>query len=432
MALTGLAAYKYLPKTNCAECGYSTCLAFGMALAAGKTDPQKCPYAKEELSKLYEESFTSPVKEVIFGTGVSKTAIGGEKVMYRHEESFYNKTVIAALLNPQEDEFAENLEKIEETYFERAGSKLFTDSIALKSNLAKELINAASFVPETKSLIIICEDVLEIKKALTNLKERKPLFYCSKASEAQIREICKEYSIPAIVRYSEFTKNPDAFADCSIVVKLEGSYKEQLRTSLTMRAQAVYSRKSTPPTIAFLDEVCDKDMEILHACSFINRFAGALIVTTKEKNKLLPLLTLRQNLYTDPRKPIRVEPGIYSYNNPSDNSPILITTNFSLTHFLVSGETEASRIPAWVLAVDTEGTSLLTAWASDKFNAEKIKAALEKNNPQKEKKGPLVISSYVSGLQEDIEKAAERKVLIGPADASGISPWLKRSFWLNG
>lgn len=428
MAMTGLQVYKMLPKTNCAKCGYSTCLAFGMALCAGKEKLDKCPSASEELRALFEAESKMPIAEVSFGVGESSLTIGGEKVLYRHDESFFNQTCIAISIESSISDKALDiiLKEASELKFIRAGVEMKVNSFALFDTL-----NDGSFGVFAKKLsgimplILISENVLDIESAIESTFEQKPLIYCKNADIQKKSEWAKKYSVPLVVDTIEESEQLGESVNTCLL--LQGSLKDIYSNSVKIRSSAVLQKKSAPPVISFLHEIEDAEKQILHASFLINRYVSALVLSITDKNLIMPLLTLRQNIYTDPRKPVQVEPGIYPIGNPSETSPVLITTNFSLTQFLVSGEIEASRIPAWLLVIDTDGTSLLTAWAADKFNGERIAKAIKKYGLEdKVKHKRAVISAYVSGIKDEIEKASSWEIEIGPADSQGISPWLKR------
>ena len=429
MAMTGLQVYKMLPKTNCAKCGFSTCLAFGMALCAGKEKLDKCPFANEELKALFETESKMPIAEVSFGVGENEVTIGGEKVIYRHEESFYNPTCLAVTIENgfSDEKLNKILKEAQELKFIRAGVEMKVNAVALIDTLKDG--SFCDFVKKVSikvALILVCENVVEMEKALEFTAAQRPLVYCKNADINKKTQWAEKYSVPVVVDSIE--ESEKLGKNINSCLFLHGSLEERFSQSIKIRHDAVNNKKTAPPVISFLHEITDSDTQILHATFLINRYVNALTISVTDKNNIMPLLTLRQNIYADPRKPVQVEPGLYPIGNPSENSPVLITTNFSLTQFLVSGEIEASRIPAWLLVIDTDGTSLLTAWAADKFNGERIAKAIKKFGLEaKVKHRKAIISAYVSGIKEETEKASGWEIEIGPADSQGISPWLKRN-----
>ncbi len=433
MAMTGLQIYKMLPKTNCAKCGYSTCLAFGMALASGKTGIDKCPDVTQELTELFDTSSSTPIKEISFGTDETEVKLGGEKVLFRHEESFYNQTCIAIALenSMNETEFKTALKEINELTFNRAGAILSLDAVAMKYSKHDE--NFASFAqkaPANKALILICENPAQMELALEKTSSRKPLIYCKNATNTQLSQWAGKYSLPIISGDTSAAEKESG--KINIVINNSGELGQIIENSIHVRRNAIKQKKNGLPMISFLEEEKDQDLQILFAAAMINRYINAVVISTRDRDKLLTLLTLRHNIYTDPRKPIQVEPGIYPIGSPSADAPVMITTNFSLTQFLVAGEIESSRVPCWLLVIDTDGTSLLTAWAADKFNGERIAKAMQKyglENTVSHK--TAIISAYVSGIKDELEAASGWKITVGPADSSGISPWLKRNYRAN-
>ena len=167
--------------------------------------------------------------------------------------------------------------------------------------------------------------------------------------------------------------------------------------------------------------------EAIEAGVCIAKYASIVLIKTVESWQTLALLTLRQNIYTDPQKPLQVEPKAYTIGQVSEQSPLLVTTNFSLTYYTVLGEVEASKIPSYILSVDTEGMSVLTAWAAEKFTPEKIAESLEKSGiKEKIKHNQLIIPGYVSVMSGDLEEKSGWKVTVGPKEASGIPSFLKK------
>lgn len=424
MAITGLQAYKFLPRSNCKKCGYSTCLAYGMALASGKAELSLCPEAPEELKKLFQESLSTPVAEVKFG--VPQLTVGAEKVLFRHEESFYHPTIIApAIFDTDSDQLiSERISQIEKLQFERAGSSFSAEAIYLQHTCARSLSDFLSLIPN-RPIILQSSAISEIEECEL-LKKLSPLLYVPQATPEQLLHWIEKYSIPVILPY-KFYGDP-RFKLGQYLLLLEGDIKDQLERSITLRVEAICGKKSAPPVISLSHELSPQ-LQILNGVSLITRYCSVLTTSLYESEQNLPLMIVRQNIFSDPRKPIQVPAGLYPINSPDENSPLMVTTNFSLTHFLISSEAEASRVPSWVLAVDTDGTSLLTAWAADKFNGKRIAETLEKYEVFSSiAHRELIIGAYVASLKPDIEKRSDVKVIIAPAESSELSGWLKRNY----
>ena len=432
MGMTGLQIYKLLPRTNCKKCGYATCLAFGMALSSGKTTDDKCESMSDSLRNTLKEASLTPVRECVFGNEKYQYKIGGEKVIFRHEETFYNLPCIAPCLSDDlpEDEFIRRAEIVNNYKVIRAGIELKTGALAIEHKNG-DLSKYVSLVNIEKPLIIISDDTKAIYELLEKEPERRPLIICKSASDDDIKTWSLKYNAGVTIfgdSVEQLHDKAEKMGDIKNVVFCSNvDFKEQVLQSSISRFSAIHFRQKTHPFITLLNSARNIEEEIMFAGFAVQRFLGCIITSFESFNKILPLLTLANGVYSDPRRPVQVEPKLYPINNPDNNSPVFVTTNFSLTHFLVSSEIEASRKPAWLLIVDTDGTSLLTAWASDKFNAEAIHEAIKKNDVEsKVSHRSLVICSYVYSMKEEIEEKTGWKVILGTGEASGISTWLKK------
>lgn len=432
MGMTGLQIYKLLPKTNCKKCGYGACLAFAMALSSGKTKAEQCPDMSEQLKLQISEASLTPVREVVFGSGEALIKVGAEKVIYRHEETFYNKPCLAVSIEDSNiDNFTVQSRSIADFKMERAGVTFSVDAVAIRHS-GGDFAAAARLSPRNKALILIADEPEIIGEALKASPDRKPLIICRGASCDNIIDWSINYECAVALFASSFEElhSEADKLECknvkNIFFSLHSTLKERLIASSASRRSAVYFRQRTYPFVYMLNDIIDEDVRLISACAALMRYAGCIVLPFSEPASLLPLLTLSSNVYSDPRRPAQVEPGIYKINEPDNTSPVFITTNFSLTHFLVSSEIEASRKPVWLLIADTGGTSLLTAWAADKFNAEIIDKTLRETGiGDKVSHRTLVICSHVASLKKSVEEKTDWKVIIGTGDSSGISSWLK-------
>jgi len=433
MALSGLDIYKHLKKTNCKECGFSTCLAFAMALAAKKTTLDKCPDVSDAAKQILESAALPPMATVTIGDGDGKIAVGGETVMFRHEKTFYHPTAIAVSISDNEQNLSAKIERIKKLNFERVGIKVGINLIAVKndsrdpgkfSSVAKELSDKTGL-----PLILISENPQTFEETLKGISQKKPLLYCADENNFQaITEIAKKYGVPICISGKDIEKTAELSQKISssgiknIVLNTGCRDTEKCVRDFTQVRLLALKKNFRPlgyPVIAFAENITD-------AATHILKYANILVVTMDSPEELLPLITLRLNIYTDPQKPIMMEPKLYEVGKPDDKSPLLITTNFSLTFFTVTPEIENSKMPAWLLVCDSEGMSVLTAWAADKFNAEIVDAWMKKTGvADKVTHKKIIIPGYVSVMSGKLEELTGWQVLVGPKEASSIPKYLK-------
>ncbi|MFZ2356382.1 MAG: acetyl-CoA decarbonylase/synthase complex subunit gamma [Candidatus Omnitrophota bacterium] len=440
MALSGLDIYKLLPKTNCRECAFVTCLAFAMQLAKKSVSIDKCPYLSQEAKNTLEASGQPPIKLVSMGTGETKLNIGNETVLFRHEEKFHNPCGIGFIIEDtsSENEIQSRLSYINKLKFERVGQELNVNLIAIRQNKTKEnFLKAVKFVLDNTNLCIalIARDAQTLEEALKISKDRKPLIYNLNTDEyLNSAKLAKEYSLPLVAQaaslenLSSLTKEINNQGVCDLMLDTGiKSIKDKIWDLTQIRRLALKksNRSLGYPILAIIDRA-DPYEEAMEAATYILKYAGLILLKGIQTWEILSLLTLRQNIYTDPQKPLQIEPGLYSVGDANDKSEVLITTNFSLTYYTVLGEVEACKIPSYILSVDTEGMSVLTAWAAEKFTPEKITDSLNKFNVKdKVTHNKIIIPGYVAVISGDLEEQSGLKVLVGPKEAAGIPSFLK-------
>ncbi len=442
MPLTGLEIYKLLPKTNCKECGFPTCLAFAMALAAKKVSLESCPYVSEEAKKILAEAAEPPIRTI---TVAEKYKIGGETVLFRHEKTFFNPCLLGVLIKDtySDDIISDRIEKFKNLKFDRVGQKVKTELLLIKSeqdNLER-IKNIISQVDEDTVLGLVSknssfiEDVLKTKKLhLIGIVEN------SSSELEKFVNIAKQNNIPLVVGgnslqeivslVSTIVQN---FGYRELVINLPVKNYVQLTEDLTQVRRLALKKNFRPlgyPTCVII-ESDDVVTTLSYASLAILKYGSIVVVNTAEPEIHLPLITLRFNIYTDPQKPVTVEPKLYKIGGePTENSPLLVTTNFSLTYYSVEPEILNSKIPSWLLIVDTDGLSVLTAWAAEKFTPEKIVEAIKKERVEeyiRHKK--IIIPGYVavmSGKLNDL--LPDWEIIVGPKEASGIPKFLKTIF----
>jgi len=444
MGLTGIQIFKLLPKTNCGECGVPTCLAFAMNLAAAKAELDSCPYVSAEAKEKLSEASAPPIRQVAIGAGVRAFKIGGETVMFRHEKTFYNPTGIAALVKSDMDGAAldRKLKEWNAFQYERVGLNLRPELVALKDvtgNVAA-FAAAAKKIAETSefNLVLMTDKADVMKAAVEGCAFKKPLLYAATAQNAEaMGKLAKEKGLALAVK-ADNLQNLIALSDKLTGMGLKDLVldsgardpKQVLQDQVAMRRAPLKAgnRSLGFPTIAFPCEMAaNLDMETVLAAMLIAKYAGIVVLSDFKGESLFPLLLERLNIYTDPQRPMTVTQGIYEIGAPNENSPLCITTNFSLTYFIVSGEIEGSRVPTWLLIMDTEGLSVMTAWAAGKFSGDAVASFVKKSGiADKIAHKKIIIPGYAASISGDMEEELPGwEVIIGPRDASLIPKFLK-------
>jgi len=445
MPLTGIEIFKLLPKSNCKECGVPTCLAFAMSLAAGKAELSACPHVSEEAKTKLSEASAPPILPVTIGVGERALKIGGQTVMFRHEKRFDNPCGFAVLIsdNMAEADVNARLDKFKTLVYERVGLKLRADAVALKcesGDAAKFEALAAKVKQASDANIILMSEKPDILAAgLKACADRRPLLYAAnKDNFAQVAELAKANKVPVAVKASGLDDLVDLVnklnqAGIKDLVLDAGSrqMKQAFQDQIAIRSSAL-TRKFRPlgyPTIVFPCEMTDNPMmESVIASAFIAKYGGIIVMSDFQGHSLFPLLVERLNIYTDPQRPLATTEGIYPINNPTETSPVLITSNFSLTYFIVSGEIENSKVPTWLLVKDTEGLSVMTAWAAGKFVADALAPFVKKSGiTDKVTHRKLTIPGHAAaesgGLEEELQGW---KIEVGPREGAHIPAYLKQ------
>jgi len=441
MALSGLDIYKLLPRTNCKDCGFATCLAFAMALAGKRVALDKCPHVSAGAKETLESASQPAVKLVTIGAGESRIEAGNELVMFRHEQKFFYPCAVGILVEDtlDDDEIGVEVEKINALDFERAGQRLGVDLVCVSnpSKYKNRFVNAVRKVEASTSLNIALasSDAQAVAEAVKICGERKPLLICGeKAALDGILTIAKENDLPVAVmaadleeaaKLTEIAKNAGVN---EIVIGIKNktlSGRIQNFTSARRSALKKNLRALGYPFIAFTEST-DSDQELAEAVSYICKYASIIIMKNTDKEYVFPALVVRQDIYQDPQKPVQVESKIYEVGRVTADSPVMVTTNFSITYFTVAGEVEASKVPCRIICCDAEGMSVLTAWAAEKFTAETItdmimKCGIEKILSHKK----IILPGYVSVLSGKLEELSGWKVIVGPREASGIPQFLR-------
>ncbi|GBC63591.1 acetyl-CoA decarbonylase/synthase complex subuni t gamma [Desulfonema ishimotonii] len=444
MALTGIQIFKLLPKTNCKECGVPTCLAFAMNLASGKAELDSCPYVSDEAREQLAEASAPPILPVELGNGVRKAAVGGETVLCRHEKTFFNATVFAAAVGSDiaDADLETKLRTWNAFQYERVGLNLRPEMVAVKdvSGDKDAFAKVAKTIAETSefNVILMTENVDVMKAGVEACGFKNPLMCAATADTIdEMGAIAKEKDLPIVVK----ADSPEALEPLTDklvalghkkVILDAGSrdVKQALEDQVAMRRSALKNgnRKLGFPTITFPCEMASSlEMETLIAGMFVAKYGSIVVLSDFTGESIFPLLLERLNIFTDPQRPMTVTEGLYPINNPDENSPILVTTNFALTYFIVSGEIEGSKVPTWLLIKDSEGLSVLTAWAAGKFSGDDVGMFVKKCGiMDKCKSTELIIPGYAAAIAGDVEEELPGwKITVGPREAAHIPAFLK-------
>ncbi len=443
MALTGLQIYKLLPASstkpevkahaNCKECGYPTCLAFAMKLAAKQAELSLCPYVEEESKRQLEESAAPPIRLITIAGSAKKLEVGNELVLYRHEKTFYHPPGLFVRVKDTQPDAAQVAEAVAAYSVDYVGMSLTLDGVAVEAAGG----DFASTVAAVKAacpfpLILMTSDPATAEAGLKAAQGTMPLLWAADAQNWQaMAKLAAQYKVPLVVLANG---DLNALADLAEQVKNAGvedivldpgtrGYADSLAIFTQLRRLALKKneRKVGYPLIAFAGD------DATLAAQHIAKYAGFIVLDRFDPAMVYPLIVLRANLFTDPQKPIQVLPGVYEINKPGPSDPLMITTNFSITYFSVANEVESSGLPGWLLVADAEGMSVLTAWAAGKFDAERIAKTVKTTGiEQKINHKRLIIPGHVAVLLGEIEEELPGwEINVGPREAVDLPNYLK-------
>lgn len=444
MAMSGLQIYKLLPKTNCKDCGFPTCLAFAMKLASKQVELDACPHVSEEAKEALSAASAPPIRLVKLGTGNREFQVGNETVMFRHEKTFFNQPGLALRVKDTEDTTAieDKVERVSAYTVERVGIDMYFDAIAV-DNASGDTGTFANAVEVVRSktdlpLVLMSDSADALKAAVAADGDNKPLLYAANQENWEVlAAVAKDAGAALAIRSNngldELADLTQKIADAGVADLVLDPGSRQLGPSLAQLTQLrrlALKKSFRPlgyPIIVFPGEVTDSEEgEVVAASQYISKYAGVIVVDHFDPATAYPLLTLRLNIYTDPQKPISVDSGIYEFNGPTPDSPLLTTTDFSLTYFSVAGELDGSGQPAWLLVCDAEGMSVLTAWAAGKYDAETIaKAAKTSGIGDKLNHKKITLPGHVAVLSGELEEELPGwEIQVGPREAVDIPAYL--------
>lgn len=442
MALTGLQIQKLLPKTNCRECGSNTCMAFAMKLAAKKAEIAECPYASEEAIQVLGAASEPPVRGIALGSDRTLT-LGEETVLYRHEKTFFHQTAIAVNINDTDSPglIEETLTSVRDYRLERVGETFRIDMAAVTQKGA-DVNGFAALAKRTWEttkcpLVLRSESPAALNAAAIAAKGSRSVLATATPETADELRITAEKNDHVL---AVTARDLNSLFQCTSHLRETGfqdillqfqtsSIAEQFQTNSAIRRAALKDavKPLGYPFLRFFRDAGDLLEIAAGAITEIDKYGGICVLPIFDPALLATLMTLRLNIYTDPQKPIQVEPKVYPIGEPGPDSPVFVTTNFSLTYFTVSGEIENSGTSGWLVVPDCEGMSVLTAWAAGKFSGTSIakfvkEVGLEKKVSTRE----IVIPGYVAQISGELEENLPGwKVLVGPQDAADIESFVR-------
>lgn len=445
MALSGIQIYKLLPKTNCKDCGFPTCMAFALKLAAKQIELAACPHVSEEAQAQLAASSEPPVRLISISADGHKLDVGNEVVLFRHEKTFYNKP--GFFFRFRDDQAAADItakvKAIDAYTVNYVGIDLTVDGFAVESVKGDPAAFAAAVkavrAGSQRPLVLIGSDAAVLEAGLKTIEGESPLV---STADDNNWEALTELAITHKASLAVKAGSLEALAELTQKIKDKGlvnlvldpggrNFSDTLLQNTIIRRKALNEnyRPFGFPIIAFPGDAGDPAIEVALAGQAIAKYTGFIIMDTFTPETIYPLLVLRENIFTDPQKPIQVQPGLYEINDPKPEDPILVTTNFSITYFSVANEIEGSGQPAWLLVSDAEGMSVLTAWAAGNFDAEQIAKDIKRFEvAEKVSSNKIVIPGHVAVISGELEEELpEWDVKVGPREAVDIPAYLKQA-----
>jgi acetyl-CoA decarbonylase/synthase, CODH/ACS complex subunit gamma len=447
MALKALDIYKLLPKKNCKECGDPTCLTFAMKLAGGKADVDLCPYLDEQAKAVLGATTRPPIRLIRVGVGERFFKVGEETVLYRHEKTFYHPPGIVFQVSDLQtaDEIAAVTRRVRDEIFTRVGADLRFNGIAIEntSGSAETFASAVAAVEQQQAHlppVLIAKNPAAFSAALVHCGTYRPLLHA--ATGENYREMCalaRQHGCPLVVRAPTLDGLVGLVKDCTtegvqdlVLDPAPENLGAFVTRSTQMRQLAITRSVPELGYPVYLDATSTGQQDAALVLGIL-KYASVIVTSPLAPGPAKAALTLRQNIYTDPQKPIQMNPGLYRVGNPDKNAPVLMTVNFSLTFFTLEGYLESSRVPCFMLIVDTEGLSVLTAVAAGKLSETLVRDSLKKFGVENEvTHRNLIIPGYASPLSGRIEEATGWKVLVGPRDAAEIGDFLHEEWKKQG
>ena len=460
MALNGIQIFKLTPKKNCKECGCPTCMAFSMKVAQGAMQIEQCPHMSEDALASLSEATAPPMKTIKIGTGAEEHSLGGETVLFRHEKTFVSKPRYAvALCTCMDDATVEaKLAEIPKVDYDRIGERMYAELVYVNCGEGADAAKYTALVEKAaglgRTLVLECKDPEIAKAALAVCKDSKPVLNGADASNYEAMNAVateagvvlgvsgKDLKILALeateiymagkLESIEFVyEKYEKLGNKNLVLDTTGAdIKETFANTVQVRRAALKDQDRTfgYPSIVNLVKIAKGDLHLQAALAsmFTMKYGSIIVMEQMTYAEALPLYGLRQNVFTDPQKPMKVEPGIYPLNGADENAVVVTTVDFALTYFVVSGELERSGVPLNLVINDAGGLSVLTSWAAGKFSGNSISAYIKENVEPKVKSRKLIIPGKVAVLKGDLEaKLPGWEIIVGPREAVQLVKFLK-------
>jgi acetyl-CoA decarbonylase/synthase complex subunit gamma len=458
-----LQVYKYLPQINCAECGDATCMAFAAHLIDRSKKLDDCPpILKDEYKKKYTELLTllaPEIREITIGIGEHAKRIGGDDVLYRHQLTFFDPTAFAYDVwdTMPETELVERINKIANFRKFYVGKFLKVDMVAVRcvSGDPLKFASAVKKASETTKLpLILCSfDPTALKAALEVVKDKNPLIYAATEKNwGEVADLALNYNVPVVLFSPDLDKLKSlalSFREMGIkdLVLDPGTYpqgkklKEAFEKFIMLRRAGIkegqkdiaYPIMAVPLNawLVYKDAVTASYWETVLSSVFTVRYGDIMILHSLEPYAMLPEVHIRDTIYTDPRTPVKVAPGVNEVGSPTKNSPVIVTTNFALTYYTVESDLSSNKINCYLAAVDTDGIGVEAAVAGGQLTAAKIKDTFQKANfefKDKTSHGTLILPGLAARLQGDVEDVTGLRVMIGPPDSGRIPGWMEKNW----
>ena len=439
MAVKGLDIFKLSPKKNCKECGSPTCMAFCMKVAQGALPITKCPYMSPEAIALLSEATAPPMKSI----EVAGHKLGGETVLFRHEKTFVSRNLFAVSINTEMDDAAveAKIAELKSVDYERIGEREYVEFVTVRNcgDNARFVELAKKAAALERGVILETTDVEAAKAAVEAIKDAKPVVNgVNKDNLEAMNELAKAYGIVLGVQAADLNELHDTVealekaGNKNLLLDVTGAtIKETFGNAVQVRRAALKDNDRTfgYPSIVDLSKLCGTEYHLATALAsvFTLKYGSIIIMPRMTYAEALPLYGLRQNIYTDPQKPMKVAPGLYPVNGAGPDDPCALTVDFALTYFLVSGELERSKVPVNLLITDASGMSVLTAWAAGKFSSSTVKKFFDEYEiASKVNNRTLIIPGKVAVMKGEIQdKLPDWNVVVGTREAVELVKYLK-------
>ena len=442
MALSGIQIYKLLPQTNCKDCGFPTCLAFAMKLAAKQVELSACPHVTDEAKEQLSEAAAPPVRPITLKSNGYEVKAGNEVVLFRHEKTFYSPPGLFLRLRDSEAPQAIKARVASADAYEvdYVGIPLTIDGFAVQAEGGDFPAAIAAVREASHRPLILIGDAPALKAGLQAAGNHSKMLLCHADQDnwQEMAALAKESGAALAIQAGSLdemvalsNKVKEAGVEDIVLAPTQRGLHGTLTASTISRRLALKKtfRSLGYPIINFPGDLGDPAQEVMAAAQAIGKYGGYIVLDHFEPATAYPLLVLRKNIYTDPQKPIQVQPGLYEINDPKAEDPVLVTTNFSITYFSVANEVEGSGLPAWLLVADAEGMSVLTAWAAGKFDAERIAKAVKAFSVgEKVTRKQIVLPGHVAVLSGELEEELPGwEIRVGPREAVDLPAFMKQA-----